>query len=39
MTIMMVVLFVVTLLLAGTVEQDNGQWPASTPEHEDYRIR
>lgn len=37
--IWMIAIVIVLALLAGTVEQDNGRWPASSPEHEDFRLR
>lgn len=37
--IWMIVIIIVLALLAGTVEQDNGQWPVSQPEFEDFRLR
>ncbi len=38
-TIWMIVIVIVLALVAGQIEQDNGQWPSSVPEHEDFRLR
>lgn len=38
--IWMIAIIIVLALLAGTVEQDNGQWPAAPePDYYDYRIQ
>jgi hypothetical protein len=38
--VIMTMTIIILLLLAGTVEQDNGKWPAAPePEHLDYRIQ
>lgn len=37
--IWMIAIVIVLALVAGTIEQDNGQWPASAPQHEDFRLR